>query len=290
MKRLAFLALFFGCSIGLFAQEITVSIPDTLYHRVMIIPFDQKMYLSDADTDIGKESGYDLEEIRRRFRLGLDISLHASMVDDFGSYPILRDTAKEAREDLAMIYQGISYYYDIPDSVVRAMKAELEQPAYKRMFRKGKKGNEETEEMEMGLFEGDQRKDFIRKHPNKYLNVRIRNEDLLDTLNTHYSPDLYLFINQMEIETDYDDCIDRVNQIYNRKMRVHYSMFTPEGIQVAGDVVEVDFPSNSNNVSRIIGTDMPQLARALKKRIPPTTYEGIFTLEDLEAWKADQNR
>jgi len=289
MKKLLPILLLIA-SIGLKAQEVTDSLPDTLYHRVMIIPYDQKMYLSDADTDIGKKSGYDLEEVRRRFRLGLDISLHASMEDSFGSYPILRDTASQAREDLAMIYQSIGYYYDLPDRVVREMKADMEEPAYKKVFRKGKKKEAEEEDLEIDLFDGDQRKEMVRKHPDKYLNVRIRNEALFDSLNAHYEPELYLFINQMEIETDYDDCIDRVNQIYNRKMRVHFSMFTPEGIQVAGDVVEVDFPSNSNNMSRIIGTDMPQLARRLMELIPPTTYEGIMTLDELEAWKADQNR
>ena len=285
------LLLIVGLSYGQEASE--GSAPDAAYQRIMIIPFDTKMYLSDADRDIGEESGYDLEEIRRRFRLGLDISLQASLVDSFGSYPILRDTASQAREDLAQIYRGISYKYDIPDRVVRGMKADMEEPEYKKVFKKvfkKKDQDEEEEALEMELFEGSSQKEFIRKHPDKYLNVIIRDEDLLDSLHAHYGADLFLFVNQMEIETDYEDCIDRVNEIYNRKMRIHYSMFTVEGVQVAGDVVSVDFPSNSNNMSRIIGTDMPQLARLLRDQIPPTAYEGIMTLDDLEEWKESQKR
>ncbi|HPD54310.1 MAG TPA: hypothetical protein PLI08_10225, partial [Bacteroidia bacterium] len=44
---------------------------DSLRHRVLIIPYQEAMHLSDADPDISMGSELDLGEMRKTFRLGL---------------------------------------------------------------------------------------------------------------------------------------------------------------------------------------------------------------------------
>ena len=65
-KTLYILIVLLGNNI-IFAQTV-----DTVFNSVMVIPFNPKMYISNADREITNYSEMSHDEIRERFRLGLD--------------------------------------------------------------------------------------------------------------------------------------------------------------------------------------------------------------------------
>ena len=58
------------------------NLPDAVYNRVMIIPFEPKMYMSQADREISEKTGKTQEEIREVFRKGIcnNVFIEAKMV------------------------------------------------------------------------------------------------------------------------------------------------------------------------------------------------------------------
>ena len=80
------------------------------------------------------------------------------------------------------------------------------------------------------------------------MNVELKDSTLLPYLNEVYGTELFLFINQFDINTDFESCIDLENGIYERIIKVHFSIYNQYNILMDGDYVEVRFPSNENNI------------------------------------------
>jgi hypothetical protein len=238
---------------------------DSLYKRILLIPYNPQMYISDSEQEIARVSKRELSELRKRFRLGLDLSLQAVLLTGYDSHSLLRDTNAAAQKEIEEIYRYSKFKYEVPLRVVQQLEAEDAQPLYKTIFKKKKSPEVKPE---MGLEPPDKKEDARIRDNEKYLNIYLARADILPQLAAKYQIDLFVFVNQLEIQTDFTDCIDLQNQIYNRKIRVHYSMFNAQGEQVAGDVVETRFPSNINEAEEIIGRGFPELSRILFKQIP----------------------
>ncbi len=71
---------------------------------------------------------------------------------------------------------------------------------------------------------------------------------------------ILFFLNELDIKTHFEDCLDLALKIYQRELKVHYSIFDRSGKQVYGDVAVVKFPSNSNDVDEIIKSNFPGLS------------------------------
>ena len=76
MARYSLFSLFIFClSFTMFSQDTEVN-PFEIYtqdknHKVMIIPFESKMYISSLDAEIAKKTGMNYFEIREKLRIGL---------------------------------------------------------------------------------------------------------------------------------------------------------------------------------------------------------------------------
>ena len=91
---------------------------DTIYSSIMLIPFNPKMYISDVDRSLTTKSELSPEEIREKFRLGLDVNLHAQIFTKYNSKPLLKDTSATAFKDLVRIYHSLNYEYAIPERIL----------------------------------------------------------------------------------------------------------------------------------------------------------------------------
>src|SRR5690348_5656454 len=105
MKKLVAL-LFLGYSCFAFAQ-------DTLKQKkILIIPYNPMMHLSDADHAIAEESEKEMKEIRAMFRSGIDQHINKQLTKMYDSHDILADMRPESRKNLEMIYGSVNYSYD----------------------------------------------------------------------------------------------------------------------------------------------------------------------------------
>jgi hypothetical protein len=248
MKKIFLLLCFISAVRGVNAQ--------TEYKSVMIIPFEPNMYFSDSDDQLAKYNKKNVKEIRTLFRYGLNINLNARILSQYGTVSLLSDSTTGASNDLAMIYKSISYFQDdVP--VPPQSETSNSVAAKKGIFKISKESDAQT-----GT------KALDNKIPKKYMNIRIVNKELLSYLAEKYHVDVFLFCNQFNLQTNYQHCLDRTTNTYQRDLWVHYSLFDKNGKQLAGGITQSHFPSNSNDMMEIMKTNFPALSEEMAAKLP----------------------
>ena len=239
---------------------------DTIYSSIMLIPFNPKMYISDVDRALTTKSELSPEEIREKFRLGLDVNLHAQIFTKYNSKPLLKDTSATAFKDLVRIYHSLNYEYAIPERTL--LEVEEENKKFKNKIKGFFKKEKEEETIEHGLFHDETSKEVRRYDEDKYLKASVTDINLLPYLHQTYQTELFLFVNQFEITTDFESCIDLQNGIYERVMKVHFNVYDKNNNMLQGDYSEVRFPSTQNDIIFITREHLPKISQHLSTLIP----------------------
>jgi hypothetical protein len=226
-------------------------------NSVMIIPFDPEMYFSDSDDMLAKYNKKTVKEVRTLFRYGLNINLNARVMTTYKTTNLLSDSSSNALNDLALIYKSISYFGDEPIPTAEELSQKESQSKKTGIFQKtlDSKAQNNTKQNDL-------------KMPKKYINVKVQNKELFNYLSEKYGVDLFLFCNQFNLETNYQQCLDRSTNTFQRELMVHYSLFDKNGKQLAGGITQANFPSNSNDIMSIMKTNFPQLSEQMATRLP----------------------
>ena len=92
-----------------------------LLGSLVIIPFEDKMYMSDADNPIGRETGLNPGQIMTKFRSSLGESLELEMQKDWSIMVFNEQMKLEDGFGLDYIHSSVKYkYVAVPDDVLRA--------------------------------------------------------------------------------------------------------------------------------------------------------------------------
>jgi hypothetical protein len=67
-------------------------------------------------------------------------------------------------------------------------------------------------------------------------------------------------LNEFDIKTHFEDCIDLAMKIYRRDLKIHYTIYNSKGEKLYGDVAVVHFPSNENRVDKIVDENFGKIA------------------------------
>ena len=215
---------------------------------VLVVPYNPMMHMSDADQDISEYSEKDIAQVRSIFRQGLVQQLNAKLITTYDTRNPENDFTEQDVTDLGELYHSLYYERDTIYPIKYPTKDST--LLLKKVFRK---------------------KDHTAKPIEKeYMNVGMYDQKILKDLSRKYGVDLFIFLNEFDIKTNYSDCIDLANKIYQREIKVHYTVFDSSGKQVYGDVAVAQFPSNSNDVNDIVAKNFPFISdyiqSSLKKR------------------------
>jgi len=219
--------------------------------KILIIPYEPSMHLSDADLDISEYSERSPMQIRAMFRIGLTEKINTRLQSSFQTYSLLQDLRPEAVQELSRIYSAIDYSFDTSYAILHPRPDSNEAKGRWNEKKAGKK------ELEKRTATGDV----------KYMNVKILDPGLVAMLTEKYGVDLIVFLTQVEIKTNAKDCIDFQSHIYQRDFKMHYAVFDREGKQLYGDVSTVKFPSNSNEIGDIMAKNFPAFGDVIKESI-----------------------
>jgi len=223
--------------------------PFTL-HRVFLVPYDPLYYLSDADHDLIEQTKIDPQRMRRLFRDNIDYYIKnrigtyhpcVSALNDADSIPSLN-------EALGMVYGTAGYRYEKPMPL--PFKKE-------RMDSVKNKKNPLLKDADDSRIAAQ-----YLPHPeeDKYMNAVLADPAVLASLYETYDTDIFVFVNQFEIRTNYKSCLDIAKKVYKREILLHFSVFDKNGKQLAGACVTSSFPSDSNNAYDIIRNCFSELA------------------------------
>jgi hypothetical protein len=228
-----------------------VSTDSVVQHKVMLIPYDPKFYLSDAEHDIVEQTNKESQLIRESFRETIDLNIkHAvekrmpciSMLYDADSIPSLKDA-------LGLVYSKTGYRYDQP------LPLPFHPEQNDSLKDKKKQVNKES-------YDSKTAAQYITvKGTDQYMNAIVGKPSILNDLYEQYGTDVFVFINQFEIKTNYKSCLDIPNNIYKRELLIHFSVYDKSGKQLAGAYAMTFFPSDSNNAYDIMKNCFPDIGR-----------------------------
>lgn len=225
--------------------------------KILIIPFDPYLYFSDADDEIAAGSKMNRIKVRQAFRRRLNALLEPP---GYETVHLLGGKAKDSITDLNRVYNSVSYsYQDVllsPNAVTQTVE------------NKNVKGIGKQQKGISQINIGENSRASQATDTKKYFGVRVRNNDFYTFFNNKYFIDYYVFVNQFEVKTNYENCLDRATLNYERGLTIHYSIFDKTGKQISGNRVYVDYNSNTNQIQKILADNMQKVADKIMADLP----------------------
>jgi len=224
-------------------------------HKIMLIPFEPRLYMSEIDFALNKESKLSARQIKNTFRDGINEQLYRSLKSQHMVVDLLDDTVK-TKKDLGDIYQYLSLeYMRVPD-----------QANYKPPVR-------EKEENKI------QNGQIISESDNlpRFMNAKLKNATLVPYLYGKYKSDIFVFVNQIDLKaSNSGGPADAAISDGFRKIIVHYTVYTFDAKEINSGTAETQFPVSLNNPAKIVNTYFAKTAQIITERInlalaPPKT-------------------
>jgi hypothetical protein len=222
---------------------------DTIsYHKVLLLPYNPKYYLSDADRDIAEQSNESPQAFRKKFNEESDRKVFIEVSKTATCVSLFEDTSAQLIEDVSVMLSKTGFQYDTPTI---KEKGSVKKKIFKTDINKD-------------AYDSRTSSQYINDQAElKYMRAIVNQPELLIDLANKYHFDLFVFITQMEFKTNYSSCMDIANKIYKREIMLHFTIYDKQGNLVAGNFAKTFFPSNENSVNTIISKQFPQLAQGV---------------------------
>lgn len=212
------------------AQEgtrVSQNIPTNAIGKIMLIPFEPKLYMSDIDRKINQQTKWPFEQIRENFRHQLEAQLKLKLQSIAPVVSFYSDSIKTWK-DLLYIYKSTSLDY----ALIPEQNAPKTTPVKKSGIKNGQI------EVEINT-------------DKKFMNLKIDDSKLLGYLNKKYRTDYFVFINQLDIKNEADS-YDITTDTYQRDVVVHYSIFDKTGKNILAGIATSRFNSKENDPAKIV--------------------------------------
>lgn len=224
---------------------------------VLVIPFESKMYISDIDRDLAQNHQMNFQEIKAKFRAALDREIFIALKKYYNPQSFYSISPEESRKELGYIYNSIGYKYEVVPEEVVVRKKNIGT----KLIGKFKKKKKEDEYMKAGIQGGQVVSQVDNRE--KYMKTTLVNEKLIPSLNSKYNASHYVFINQLDIKRGADMRYAASDEGYKREIKVHYTIFDNAGKEVSSGAIKSRFPSNQNDIDKIIRVQFPLIAERI---------------------------
>ena len=232
---------------------------DTLEaHKVMLIPYDPRYYLSDADRDIMEQSAMEPNKFRSEFRHNIDRSIQRAIGGSYQCISLLNDTNDIYEDRMYEVLGRTGFRYE--KAIPITPKIDREEGTMVRLSGNDSKYHEDSKTASQYIpVKGDAM--YMRA-------IVSKPEELFNQLYEEFQTDIFVFITQFEIKTNYKSCLDIANKVYRREVMVHFTVYDKNGKLLAGSYATAYFPSDSNRAGTIMGDTFPEIARYVAGCLP----------------------
>ncbi len=214
-------------------------------HKVMIIPFEPRLYMSQVDHKFNAETKQTQKQIKETFRRGVNKEMESALKKNYEVIDLLKDTTKY-KKDLFSIYKSLTYAYDkVPDQ--SNYKAPLNDKNKNDNIKKGQL--------------------VVETDPDtRFMNAKMTSAGMVPALFGKYKTDLFLFVNQLDIVTT-TLATGETGTISERMLTIHYTMYTVDAKEIQSGVCSVKFPGDANNPSKIVSSYISKATVEIARRI-----------------------
>jgi hypothetical protein len=229
----------------LFAQNTTIgeNKPDEKVksglgkQKVLLIPFDPKMYMSDIDRSINRETKMEFVQIRALFRAGIDNQLWTLFKPNYSVISLLKDTSR-TKIDLQFIYRSTGYKYTVTE---------------------GKEKVSDQKKITNG-----QLTVAIQSDEERYMRTVINQPGLLQAMNKKYGAELFVFVSELDLKST-----PAIDGIKGREASIHFTVYNLDGKQVGGGLAKSKFDGDLNDPKKIINKAFPSATKTIYTRSIP---------------------
>jgi hypothetical protein len=256
-KRYIIPVLLFLAAIPALAQNTTITQKEktereaSSAHKVMLIPFEPRLYLGEIDHNINLETKLTAKEIKYKFRDGLNDQLYkAFKAAKYNVVDLMDDTAKY-KKDTEGIYQYLTYEFQkVPD------QNNYQPPKKEKDEKKINKGQLTVES----------------NSDTRFMNAKVTNAKVVPLLYGKYKTDVFVFINQLEIKaSNSKEPAELGEGNGNRRVVVHYTVYTFDAKEINSGIAEEEFDASLNNPKKIIEKHFSKIASLIVQR----TIKGL---------------
>ena len=215
-------------------------------HKIMIIPFEPKMYMSQIDHKFNAETKLTQKQIKESFRRGVNAELSKALKKNYDLVDLLKDTTKY-KKDLFTIYKSLTYnFVKVPD-----------QSNYKAPLTEKEKKNQTIKNGQL----------VVETDPNaRFMNAKITSAGIIPEMYAKHKTDLFLFINQIDI-TSSAVVASESGTISERMITLHYTVYTVDAKEINSGTCSLKFPGDVNSPSKVISMYISKMATEITRRI-----------------------
>jgi hypothetical protein len=252
VKQIVRIAFLIVCTSFAFGQNTTIAPKNkdtrevATAHKVMLIPFEPKLYMSEIDRNINAETGLSARQIKQKFRDGINEQLYKAFKSArYGVVDLMDDTVKY-HKDMEGIYQYLTYQYQkIPD-----------QDNYKTPEKE-----KEEKKIQKGQLNVETNSDA------RFMNAKLTNAKVVPLLYAKYKTDLFVFVNELDLKASGTAGRDLSGTSSNRRITVHYTVYSYDAKEINSGIAEMDFEPELNVPKKIIERYFSKLATVIVERV-----------------------
>lgn len=254
-------------TIQLSAQHSTMRFTDKPINlnrqSLLLVPFESKMYITDVNKQLAEANNLSSAEILKRFTSAIDQSILYSFEQscNVSSFYLLDD--EESKTDLTYVYQNRKLAYELVSETEEKSKAEKLKSKLKK--------KEDTRYQGASIVGGQ----IVSKRDDRerYMKAVIRDQKMLDSMVSKFDNNFFLFVNELDIRTNYSDATAMQSMNYTREIKLHYTLYHKNGEILSTGISRTTFPSTQNDINVIIKRYFPILAQQIHKDLFPPEEE-----------------
>ena len=241
-------------------------------YRIMIVPFDYKMYMSSLDREIAAKTRLTYPQIRDNMRYGLANQL---LLATRGKHPAISLIENDSSyDDLKYIYNSVGYKYKLvpieeePNTETDTKVDKLKSSLTKLVNKKQATDPTRNKEYNSGGINNGQIESY-QNPGERYMHTSIHNPNLIPTLQLKYQTNLYIFINELDIEEVKSKESSRISTINSsRRIKVHYTIIDENSNDVYGGAATTEIPSYISDMNKIVTIYLNKIAQQICSSIP----------------------
>lgn len=254
-------------TIQLKAQHSTMRFTDKPINlnrqSLLLVPFESKMYITDVNKQLAEANNLSSAEILKRFTSAIDQSILYSFEQscNVSSFYLLDD--EESKTDLTYVYQNRKLEYELVSETEEKSKAEKLKSKLKK--------KEDTRYQGASIVGGQ----IVSKRDDRerYMKAVIRDQKMLDSMVSKFDNNFFLFVNELDIRTNYSDATAMQSMNYTREIKLHYTLYHKSGEILSTGISRTTFPSTQNDINVIIKRYFPILAQQIHNDLFPPEEE-----------------
>ena len=293
-KNIFFSLLFLFKLLNYFSQSIPEYDQFEVYkqdknNKILIIPFENKMYSSAIDNEIAEYNRLNYSSIKEEMKKGVSEQILLSISNKTPAISL--EHHKDSNSQiLNYIYNSIGLKYEkvkSKDTVeVATKKTDLIKERLNKFVHHTNQLHEKANYNRGNLDNGEIH--TFNYNEERFMNVIIQNPNLLEELNNKYRTNYYIFINEFHIGRAFA----KPGNIYlkERQISTHYTVFNQRGREVDAGVIRVQMPEDIYSIRKIERNYISSIAKELCSFIPGPKVEKATLVKEAKDNKNSEHQ